>query len=52
MKKPMKYGRFAEQIEKQRVEAEAGDKMSAFSLGIAYARGERVPEDTQDDLLL
>ncbi|MBG5893955.1 sel1 repeat family protein [Providencia rettgeri] len=42
-----KYGRFAEQIEKQRVEAEAGDKMSAFSLGIAYARGERVPEDTQ-----
>ncbi|MDT0133297.1 MULTISPECIES: tetratricopeptide repeat protein [Providencia] len=42
-----KYGRFAEQIEKQRVEAEAGDKMSAFSLGVAYARGERVPEDTQ-----
>lgn len=42
-----KYGRFAEQIEKQRVEAEAGDKMSAFSLGVAYARGEHVPEDTQ-----
>lgn len=42
-----KYGRFAEQIEKQRVDAEAGDKMAAFSLGIAYARGERVPEDTQ-----
>lgn len=42
-----KYGRFAKQIEEQRVKAEAGDKMAAFSLGIAYARGERVPQDTQ-----
>lgn len=42
-----KYGRFADEIEAKRVKAEAGDKMAAFSLGINYARGEKVPEDTQ-----
>ncbi|MGG4609066.1 tetratricopeptide repeat protein [Providencia sp. Me31A] len=42
-----KYGRFTQEIEEQRVKAEAGDKMAAFSLGIAYARGEKVPKDTQ-----
>lgn len=42
-----KYGRFAKEIEAKRVKAEAGDKMAAFSLGINYARGEMVPEDTQ-----
>ncbi|WP_369310749.1 sel1 repeat family protein [Providencia rettgeri] len=42
-----KYGRFAAEIEAKRVKAEAGDKMAAFSLGINYARGEMVPEDTQ-----
>lgn len=42
-----KYGRFAQQIEEKRLKAEAGDRIEAFSLGISYARGEMVPEDTQ-----
>lgn len=42
-----KYGRYAEEIEAQRLKAEAGDRIAAFSLGISYARGEKVPEDTQ-----
>lgn len=42
-----KYGRFAQQIEEKRLKAEAGDRIEAFSLGISYARGEMVPQDTQ-----
>lgn len=42
-----KYGQYAEEIENQRIKAEAGDRFAALSLAVSYARGERVPEDTQ-----
>lgn len=42
-----KYGRFAKEIEEKRKKAEAGDGIEAFSLGVSYAHGEHVPEDTQ-----
>ncbi len=41
------YGRYEQEIDAQRQKAESGDAMAAFSLGVNYARGERVPEDTE-----
>ena len=41
------YGRYEQEIDAQRQKAENGDAMAAFSLGVNYARGERVPEDTE-----
>lgn len=41
------YGRYEQEIEAKRQKAENGDGPAAFSLGINYARGEHVPEDTE-----
>lgn len=41
------YGRYEQEIEAKRQKAESGDGPAAFSLGVNYARGERVPEDTE-----
>ena len=41
------YGRYEQEIEAKRQKAESGDAMAAFSLGVNYARGEHVPEDTE-----
>lgn len=41
------YGRYEQEIEARRQKAESGDGLAAFSLGVNYARGEHVPEDTE-----
>ena len=41
------YGRYEQEMEANRQKAESGDALVAFSLGVNYARGERVPEDTK-----
>lgn len=41
------YGRYAQEIEAKQQKAENGDALTAFSLAVDYARGDRVPEDTE-----
>ncbi|MDE9453738.1 sel1 repeat family protein [Xenorhabdus bovienii] len=42
-----KYGRFSSEIEQQRQQAEMGDAQAAYFLGTTYARGYKVPRDTE-----